>query len=64
MGRNCVVIPAILKKLAQKTKFGVQQIDLFGSLIQQLKPGFDVETQIDDDVQRGNDIQSRHSDSG
>ena len=64
MGRNYVVIPAILKKLAQKAEFRVQQVDLFGSLIQRIKPGFDVETQIDDDVQRGNDIQSRHSDSG
>ena len=64
MGCNYVIIPAILKELAPKAKIGVQQVDLFGSLIQRLKPGFDVETHIDDDVQRGNDIKSRHSDSG
>lgn len=64
MGRNYVIIPAILKELAQKADFGVLQVDLFGSLIQRLKPGFDIETQIDDDVQRGNDIESRHTDSG
>ena len=63
MGRNYVIIPAILKELAQKAKFGVSKVDLFGSSIERLKSGFDVETQIDDDVQRGNDIESRHSDS-